>query len=90
MKTLQQQQKPDRSFGATEAASPAIQHTDIPVGLRKTKRTSYRLQFLKIIETKTNIGGDRFSFAKFGRPFNAIPWLALFRDRYREYPCLPG
>jgi hypothetical protein len=63
---------PAEALEATEAAPPAIQHTDIPVGLPE-KQSGQATDFnsSKIIETKTNIGGDRFSFEKFERPFNA-------------------
>lgn len=52
--------------------SPVIQHTDVPVGLPE-KQSGQAADFnaSKILESKAVIGGDRFTFEKFERPFNA-------------------
>lgn len=64
---------------ATESAptdaptsSPSIQHTDIPVSLPELQSgQAADFDSSKILENKTPIGGDRFTFGRFERPFNA-------------------
>lgn len=53
-------------------AVPAIQHTDVPVGLPELPSgLAADFDSSKILENKTPIGGDRFTFGRFERPFNA-------------------
>lgn len=56
----------------TEISAPSIQHQTIPVGLPE-KRSGQAGDFdsSTILENKTTIGGDRFTFGRFERPFNA-------------------
>ncbi|GAB4573621.1 MAG: hypothetical protein Fur0017_27870 [Anaerolineales bacterium] len=62
---------------ATESAPaaevpPSIQHTDIPVNLPDNQSgKAADFDSSKILENKTPIGGDRFTFGRFERPFNA-------------------
>ncbi len=61
---------------ATESAPPteipAIQHTDIPVNFpEKQSGEAGDFNSSKILENKTPIGGDRFTYGRFERPFNA-------------------
>lgn len=65
------------SVEVTEAAphadaAPAIQHTTIPASLPENQ-SGQALDFnaSKVLENKTPIGGDRFTFGRFERPFNA-------------------
>jgi hypothetical protein len=55
----------------TEAA-PSIQHTDIPVGLpEKTSGVAGDFDSSKVLSSGSLVGGDRFTFGRFERPFNA-------------------
>jgi hypothetical protein len=55
----------------TEAA-PSIQHTDIPVGLpEKTSGVAGDFDSSKVLGSGSLVGGDRFTFGRFERPFNA-------------------
>ena len=66
---------------ATEVASitesapptdPAIQHTTIPIGLpEKQSGEAGDFNSVNVIANKSVIGGDRFTFGRFERPFNA-------------------
>lgn len=65
---------------ATEVAPPvdisadnsSIQHTNIPVNLpEKQSGQAGDFNSSKILETGATIGGDRFTFGRFERPFNA-------------------
>ena len=63
---------PTESAPPPTDAAPVIQHTDIPVNLPE-KQSGQAADFdsSKVLETKTSIGGDRFTFGRFERPFNA-------------------
>lgn len=51
---------------------PEIQHITIPVDLPKEQSgKAADFDSSKILENKTPIGGDRFTFGRFERPFNA-------------------
>lgn len=53
-------------------APPAIQHQDIPISLPdKQNGLAGDFDSSKILENKTPIGGDRFTYGRFERPFNA-------------------
>lgn len=52
--------------------TPAIQHSDVPTDIPLT--TSGKVSDFdssKVLETKSLVGGDRFTFGRFERPFNA-------------------
>jgi len=63
---------PTESVPPPTDVAPVIQHTDIPVNLPE-KQSGQAADFdsSKVLETKTSIGGDRFTFGRFERPFNA-------------------
>jgi len=51
---------------------PAIQHTDIPVNFPEDQSgQAADFNSMKAFENKIPIGGDRFTFGRFERPFNA-------------------
>ena len=56
----------------TEVATAAIQHQTVPVGL-PDQRSGQAGDFdsSAVLENKTVIGGDRFTYGRFERPFNA-------------------
>lgn len=57
---------------AAPSSSPSIQHTDIPVSLPELQSgQAADFDSSKVLENKTPIGGDRFTFGRFERPFNA-------------------
>jgi len=59
------------SAPATEVP-PSVQHTDIPVAApANTSGKVSDFDSSKVLETKSLIGGDRFTFGRFERPFNA-------------------
>ncbi|MBN8582229.1 MAG: hypothetical protein J0L96_16300, partial [Anaerolineae bacterium] len=63
---------PTESAPPTTDAAPVIQHTDIPVNLPENQSgQAGDFDSSKVLETKTSIGGDRFTFGRFERPFNA-------------------
>ncbi len=56
----------------TEIVAPSIQHQTIPVGLpEKGSGQAGDFDSSTILENKTSIGGDRFTYGRFERPFNA-------------------
>lgn len=66
----------EASAPATESAPPAeipaIQHNEIPVNFPENQSgEATDFNSLKAFENKTPIGGDRFTFGRFERPFNA-------------------
>lgn len=62
---------PTESAPPTEAA-PEIQHTNIPVNLPEEQSgQAGDFDSAHILSDKTPIGGDRFTFGRFERPFNA-------------------
>lgn len=62
---------------ATQESTPAdettaIQHQTIPVGLPdKQSGQAGDFDSSKVLENKSSIGGDRFTFGRFERPFNS-------------------
>lgn len=53
-------------------AQPEIQHTTIPVGLPENQSgQAGDFDSSKVLENGTLVGGDRFTFGRFERPFNA-------------------
>jgi hypothetical protein len=52
--------------------APSIQHTDIPVGLpAATSGQAGDFDSSKVLSSGSLVGGDRFTFGRFERPFNA-------------------
>ena len=74
---------PATDVPATEAAAPtesvppvdvsaSIQHTDVPVSLPENQSgEAADFNSSNILKNKTPVGGDRFTFERFERPFNA-------------------
>lgn len=61
----------ESSVPPTDTASE-IKHTDIPVNLPEDQSgQAADFDSSKILENQTPIGGDRFTFGRFERPFNA-------------------
>jgi hypothetical protein len=60
------------SASPTEISTPSIQHQTIPVGLpEKGNGQAGDFNSSTTLENKTVIGGDRFTYGRFERPFNA-------------------
>jgi hypothetical protein len=67
----------------TEAAvePPSIQHTTIPVNLPENQSgLAGDFDSSKVLETGSLIGGDRFTFGRFERPFNANTMDVYFSE----------
>lgn len=63
---------PTESAPPSTEAAPEIQHTDIPVNLPENQSgQAGDFDSSKILENKTPVGGDRFTYGRFERPFNA-------------------
>jgi hypothetical protein len=67
-----QQKAPDEPTGEAPPAAPSIQHEVIPVDL-PSQRSGQAADFdsSKVIEGKSLVGGDRFTYNRIERPFNA-------------------
>jgi hypothetical protein len=62
----------DTASGDAPAAGSSIQHTDIPVGLpEKTSGVANDFDSSKVLSSGSLVGGDRFTYGRFERPFNA-------------------
>jgi hypothetical protein len=75
---------PTDSAASTEAPSAGggeVQHTTIPVNLPE-KQSGEALDFdsSKVLSNGTLVGGDRFTFGRFERPFNANTMDMYFSD----------
>jgi hypothetical protein len=58
--------------GDAPVVAPSIQHTDIPVGLpEKTSGVAGDFDSSKVLSSGSLVGGDRFTYGRFERPFNA-------------------
>ena len=63
---------PTESAPPPTDTAPDIQHTDFPINLPENQSgQAGDFDSSKVLETKTSIGGDRFTFGRFERPFNA-------------------
>ena len=63
---------PTESAPPPTDTAPDIQHTDFPINLPENQSgQAGDFDSSKILENKTLIGGDRFTYGRFERPFNA-------------------
>ncbi len=63
---------PTESAPSPIDATPDIQHTDFPINLPENQSgQAGDFDSSKVLENKTLIGGDRFTYGRFERPFNA-------------------
>jgi hypothetical protein len=73
--TQQEASTPEATELPTDSAPPAepvIQHKDIPVNLPEQQNgQAGDFDSSKVLESNSLIGGDRFTFGRFERPFNA-------------------
>lgn len=71
------------SIPATEvpASAPEINHTDIPIALSENRYgEAADFDSSKVITNESLVGGDRFTFGRFERPFNANAMDTYYPD----------